>query len=119
MILKGVHKDVLLAGGIVITVDSELTPLGQNATYTCPSDTNFVVDVPGLGNLDTIVLDDQDTLATREIFVVSSSSDAMLLVLATAENNGTTVKCQRLVFPDIKNSDTLTLVVIGKCACHG
>lgn len=104
-------------GVVDITADPELTPLGQNATFTCPSGANFIVQIPGSGrNYDTSVFDEREELATQGIIDMSGESpDAVLQVLATADNNGTNVTCRIFDFFTSASefSETLTLFVIG------
>ena len=109
-----------LCTSVVLTISSgELTPLQENATFTCnvsvPSFASFVVNFPDLEfALDTDDFDDYVTsiLNERRTFFEKNDRDIVLYILATEENNQTKIHC-REILSDNPFSEVVTLSVIG------
>lgn len=101
-------------------------PLGSNATFTCQTHSNstqrhtsWIVMPPSGGRFDTALPAERSELEMRGILLAEElsgvgSAQLGLVVLASPENNGTSLLCREVEFllpPSF--SKTANLIVIG------
>ena len=67
---------------MTITGGEELSPIGTNVTYSCDSrlGLSFIVEVPGLGSYETLVVADVAELEARGITFEDDGSQFVLTV---------------------------------------
>lgn len=105
-----------------INPTSSYTPLGSNASFTCqtaPADSvlhiSWIVSPPSGGRFDTVLPEERNELENRGIYLLKLGDRQLnLMVLASLENNGTSVSCREFQFPFQPSfSDSANLTVIG------
>ena len=90
-------------------------PLGESITFTCtdftpPSLVYFVVTIEALERSE-VTITSEDVRGLHEHMIFTEPLNDTLRVLATMDNNQTSVQCVTL---DESRSDIITVIVIGK-----